>query len=79
VVVHLFKFENKTVVLAVPVYYGRIPELVVECFANMTPLAGGAFVAEHSYSTSDRPIAHDRPDEKDLNAVRGLAGLSGIN
>jgi flavodoxin len=31
------------------------------------PLAAGAFIGEHSYSTSGRPIAHGRPDEADLN------------
>ena len=103
------QFENQTVVLAVPVYYGRVPEVVVECFtniqakqvcaipvvvygnrdyedalrelfdlamaANMTPLAGGTFVAEHSYSSVQRPIAHGRPDETDLSTSKefGLA------
>ncbi len=103
------ELADETVILAVPVYYGRVPEVVVECLskmqakqasaipvvvygnrdyedalrelhdlavtAKMTPLAGGAFVAEHSYSFSERPIAHDRPDEKDLNAAQefGLA------
>jgi ferredoxin len=31
------------------------------------PIAAGAFIGEHSYSTSSRPIAHGRPDEADLN------------
>ena len=34
------------------------------------PLAAGAFIGEHSYSTSGRPIAHGRPDEADLNQAR---------
>ncbi len=34
------------------------------------PVAAGAFVAQHSYSTTEIPIAHGRPDEADLeNAV----------
>ncbi len=103
------QFQDETVILAVPVYYGRIPEVVSECLskiqakqtsvipvvvygnrdyedalrelydlavgADLKPLAGGVFVAEHSYSTQYRPIAHDRPDEKDLQAAQefGLA------
>ena len=31
------------------------------------PIAGGVFIAEHSYSSSDQPIAHDRPDASDLS------------
>ncbi|WP_051327489.1 flavodoxin family protein [Desulfatibacillum aliphaticivorans] len=30
------------------------------------PVAGGAFVAEHSYSLPSRPIAHGRPDVSDI-------------
>ncbi len=33
---------------------------------NFIPLAGGVFVAEHSYSSSDYPIAKGRPDNADL-------------
>jgi hypothetical protein len=31
------------------------------------PIAAGAFIGEHSYSTIGRPIAHGRPDDADLN------------
>lgn len=30
------------------------------------PVAGGAFIGEHSYSTITKPIAHGRPDKNDL-------------
>ena len=30
------------------------------------PVAGGAFISEHSFNTEETPIAKDRPDEKDL-------------
>ena len=30
------------------------------------PIAAGAFIGEHSYSTSDLPIASDRPDAEDM-------------
>ena len=34
--------------------------------AGFNPIAAGAFVGEHSYSTSSTPIAVDRPDMEDL-------------
>jgi ferredoxin len=34
------------------------------------PIAAGAFIGEHSYSTKDKPIAVGRPDEADLNRAR---------
>ncbi|SHJ61949.1 hypothetical protein SAMN02745216_01985 [Desulfatibacillum alkenivorans DSM 16219] len=34
------------------------------------PVAGGAFVAEHSYSLPSRPIAHGRPDANDIAAAK---------
>ncbi|HKI50218.1 MAG TPA: 4Fe-4S dicluster domain-containing protein, partial [Desulfobacteria bacterium] len=34
------------------------------------PVAAGAFIGEHSYSTPDRPIAEARPDKKDLNEAQ---------
>lgn len=97
-------FHDEVVILAAPVYYGRIPEPVVDCFtrlsANKTPavlvvvygnrayddalvelydiavargfipIAAGAFIGEHSYSTGALPIAPGRPDGKDLGAAR---------
>ena len=32
------------------------------------PIAGAAFIGEHSYHTEARPIAPGRPDEADLQA-----------
>jgi ferredoxin len=34
------------------------------------PIAGGAFVAEHSFSTPEVPIAEGRPDASDLKKAR---------
>lgn len=34
--------------------------------AGFRPVAGGAFIGEHSYSTSENPTAHGRPDAGDL-------------
>lgn len=93
-------FHKEIVILATPVYYGRVPEEVAACFATFTgeqtpvvlvvvygnrafddalielrdiaaernfiPVAGGAFLAEHSYSSSTHPIAPNRPDGSDL-------------
>lgn len=36
------------------------------------PLSAGAFVGEHSYSTSQYPIAEGRPDSMDLQTARQL-------
>lgn len=97
-------FNEKSVILATPVYYGRVPEKAADCFAtlkgektyailvvvygnrgyedalrelydiaterNFIPIAGAAFVAEHSYSTPAHPIAQGRPDENDLMKAR---------
>ena len=99
-------FNGKSVILATPVYYGRVPEEAAAYFAalngektyailvvvygnrayedalrelydiaterNFIPIAGAAFVAEHSYSTSTHPIAQGRPDEKDLTKARSF-------
>lgn len=35
-------------------------------------VAAGAFIGEHSYSTDERPIAANRPDEGDLKYAREL-------
>jgi ferredoxin len=34
------------------------------------PVAGGAFVSEHSFSTLETPIAPGRPDTRDIQAAR---------
>lgn len=36
-------------------------------------ISGGAFVAEHSFSTEEMPIAANRPDRADLQIVREFA------
>ena len=92
--------RDDVVVLATPVYYGRVPEEILPCLtslkaaqtpvvlvavygnrafedalkelhdiavdAEFIPVAGGAFVAEHSYSSTTYPIAQNRPDENDI-------------
>ncbi len=64
--------SNNTPAIIVVVYGNReyedalleLNELVEKVGFNV--IAGAAFVAEHSYSTSDKPIAHGRPDKEDL-------------
>lgn len=38
-------------------------------------IAGAAFIGEHSYSTTEKPIAKNRPDLQDLDKCRDFAGL----
>ena len=93
--------EKDLLIVAVPVYAGRVPAILLEwlnainakntlavCVAvygnreyddtllelkdilvqrGCKPIAGAAFIGEHSFSTSDTPIAVDRPDASDLN------------
>ncbi len=99
-----FVFNSDMVILAAPVYYGRVPEVVVPFLKTLSaqdqpaalavvygnrdyedalielhdisveqgfiPVAGGAFIAEHSYSLSSRPIAHGRPDLDDIKKAQ---------
>lgn len=96
--------EEDIVILATPVYYGRVPEeilpyltslkaaqtpvVLVAVYGNRAfedtlkelheiavgakfiPVAGGAFVAEHSYSSKTYPIAANRPDESDIKKAQ---------
>jgi ferredoxin len=93
--------ENELLLVAVPVYMGRVPGLLTEwlhaikagntpavgvvVYGNRVyddalleltnilknrgcvPIAGGAFIGEHSFSSSGTPIAEGRPDAEDLN------------
>ncbi len=97
-------FGNELVILATPVYYGRVPEVVASILTtfrakqtpavlvvvygnrayddalkelhdiaevdNFIPVAGAAFVAEHSYSSTDCPIAPGRPDDIDIQKAQ---------
>ena len=40
--------------------------------AGFKPVAGGAFIGEHSYDTAMTPIAAGRPDEKDLRKAKAF-------
>lgn len=92
---------NELLIVAVPVYIGRVPVLLSEwlhaikadktptvCIVvygnrdyedallelrdimkknGCVPIACAAFIGEHSFSSTDLPIAVSRPDETDLN------------
>jgi len=100
----VFKNDNDMVILATPVYYGRVPEEVVPFLKTLgakntpvvivvvygnreyedallelhdiavaqgfIPVAGGTFIAQHSYSNDSRPIAHSRPDSHDIKIAQ---------
>jgi ferredoxin len=93
--------ENELLVVAVPVYMGRVPALINEwlhaikahntpavcvvVYGNRVydnallelkdilikrgciPIAGAAYIGEHSFSSSETPTAEGRPDASDLN------------
>ncbi|MGD9367572.1 MAG: EFR1 family ferrodoxin [Desulfobacteraceae bacterium] len=63
---------NKTSATLVVVYGNRefedalleLKNLAIEI--GFSPVAGGAFIGEHSFATKDVPIANGRPDSNDL-------------
>jgi ferredoxin len=67
---------NGTPAVVVVVYGNReyedalleLRDIAVE--AGFRPVAGGAFLGEHSYSTEEKPIAHGRPDVEDIEKAR---------
>lgn len=68
----------KTPTVLIAVYgnrsYGKALEQL-SVFATergFVPVAAGAFVGEHSYSTSSRPIAEGRPDDTDIACAQAL-------
>jgi len=100
----LLTSENELLVIAVPVYMGRVPALLNEwlnviqahntptvcvvVYGNRAydnallelkdivvsrgciPIAGAAYIGEHSFSDSEAPVALGRPDEDDLNHAK---------
>lgn len=93
--------ENELLIVAVPVYMGRVPALLGEWLSALKahhtpvvcvvvygnraydnallelkdimtkaggiPIAGAAYIGEHSFSGAETPIAAGRPDVQDLN------------
>jgi ferredoxin/menaquinone-dependent protoporphyrinogen IX oxidase len=64
--------KNTPVVLVAVYGNNKFGDVLIE-LKNITaanefvPIFAGAFIGEHSFSTIDKPIAHGRPDQEDLN------------
>ncbi len=92
--------ENELLIIGVPVYMGRVPDLLSDWLSALqghdtptvcvvvygnrayenalleltdivssrgcVPIAGAAFIGEHSFSDAAAPVAWDRPDAADL-------------
>lgn len=48
----------------------ELKDIAGDC--EFVPVAGGAFIGEHSFATSERPIANGRPDETDAAEARSF-------
>jgi len=63
---------SNTLAVLIVVYGNRAFEDALLELKNLSielgfkPVAGGAFIGEHSFATKDAPIANGRPDSKDL-------------
>jgi flavodoxin len=63
---------NKTLAIVIVVYGNREFEDALLELKNLAiklgfnPVAGGAFIGEHSFATKDVPIANGRPDRRDV-------------
>ena len=74
---HAIKARD-TPVVPVVVYGNRVYEdallelsdILVQC--GCRPIAGGAFIGEHSFSTDETPTAKDRPDGVDLRCAESF-------
>lgn len=73
--------SNQSPVVIVVVYGNReyddalleLKEIAITCGFNI--IAGAAFIGEHSYSTSTKPIAKNRPDQQDLEKCKEFAWM----
>ncbi len=71
------RLKGKGTMAIIVVVYGNrayedalleLRDLVLE--VGFQPIAAGAFIGEHSYSTKSAPIAAGRPDREDLNMAK---------
>jgi ferredoxin len=66
---------SQTLAVVVVVYGNREFEDALLEFKNLVialgfhPVAGGAFIGEHSFATTDVPIANGRPDSQDVQTA----------
>jgi ferredoxin len=69
---------NNTLAILIVLYGNREFEDALLELKNLTlelgfyPIAGGAFIGEHSYATEEVPIANGRPDRLDLQQAIGF-------
>jgi len=74
---------NNTLAVVVVVYGNReyedalleLKDLAIK--AGFTPIAGGAFIGEHSYADDKIPIANGRPDVEDLKKAKNFGKMIG--
>jgi len=75
-------FKAKDAPAVVVVVYGNreyedalleLQNIAIE--AGFTPIAGAAFIGEHSFSTEGTPIAQGRPDADDLDRARSFGTM----
>jgi len=78
----LQRFKAKDAPAVIVVVYGNreyedalleLQNFVTE--AGFKPIAGAAFIGEHSFSTKSIPIAHGRPDAGDLDRARSFGSM----
>ncbi len=72
-----FQGSNTPAVIAVTYGNREFEDALIELRdlvekATFSPLAGGAFIGEHSFSGSESPIARERPDSADLAAAKAF-------
>jgi ferredoxin len=71
---------RKTLAVLIVVYGNRefedalleLRDLAIEL--EFCPVAGGAFIGEHSFATEDVPIANGRPDSRDIQKALDFGG-----
>ncbi|MBW2178677.1 MAG: flavodoxin family protein, partial [Deltaproteobacteria bacterium] len=69
---------NKTPVVVVVLYGNRDFEDALLELGDLAwelgffPVAGGAFIGEHSFATETRPMANGRPDMKDITEAKAF-------
>lgn len=53
----------------------ELTDLAAAC--GFIPVSGGAFIGQHSFASTEIPVAMDRPDEKDLNQAEAFGSNTG--
>ena len=75
--IRLRRLKAQSIPAVIVVVYGNreyedalleLRDITVE--TGFIPIASGAFIGEHSYSTEEKPIAHGRPDAYDIEKAK---------